>query len=66
MTERFNSGKLKNIFRFNFHKFLNGRMIVGKHAWQQEEDQKGYISNVLILQKLLNISELFKGTQDAI
>ena len=40
MTERFNSGELKNIFRVNFHKFLIGLMIVGKHAWQQEVEQK--------------------------
>ena len=32
MTERFNSGELKNIFRVNFHKFLIGLTIVGKHA----------------------------------
>ena len=30
MTERFNSGDLKNIFRANFHKFLIGLTIVGK------------------------------------
>ena len=40
MTERFISGELKNIFRVNFHKFLIGLTIDGKHAWQQEEDQK--------------------------
>ena len=32
MTERFNSGELKNIIRVNFHKFLIGLTIVGKHA----------------------------------
>ena len=40
MTERFISGELKNIFRVNFHKFLIGLTIVGKHAWQQKEEQK--------------------------
>ena len=39
MKERFNSGESSFIFGINFHKFLAGRMIVGKHAWQQEEDQ---------------------------
>ena len=40
MTERFICGELKNIFRVNFHKFLIGLTIVGKHAWQQEEEAK--------------------------
>ena len=31
-------------FRINFHKYFIGRMIVGKHAWQQEEEQEGDIS----------------------
>ena len=39
--ERFISGELKNIFRVNSHKFLIGLTIDGKHAWQQEEEQKG-------------------------
>ena len=51
MTERFNSGELKNIFRVNFHEFLIGRMIVGKHACQQEEEQKGDISTALMFQE---------------
>ena len=38
MTERFNSGELKNIFRVNFHKFLIGLTIDGKHACQQDEE----------------------------
>ena len=38
--ERFISGELKKIFRVNSHKFLIGLTIVGKHAWQQEEEQK--------------------------
>ena len=41
-------------------------MIVGKHAWQQEEEQKGDISAVLILQDKFFISELFKDIQDVI
>ena len=38
--EQFNSGELSFIFETNSHKFLVGQMIVGKFAWQQEEDQK--------------------------
>ena len=64
--ERFISGELKNNFRVNFHKFLIGLTIDGKHAWQEEEEQKGDISIALIFQKQLFISELFKDTQDAI
>ena len=41
-------------------------MIVGKHAWQQEEDQKEDISTALIFQEQLFISELFKDTQDEV
>ena len=33
-TEQFNSGESRTFFKINFHKFLIGRMIVGKHAWQ--------------------------------
>ena len=51
MTERFNSGELKNNFRVNFHKFLIGLTIVGKHAWQQEEERKGDISTALMFQE---------------
>ena len=40
MTEQFNSGESSFIFGINFHKTNIGRMIVGKHAWQEEEDQK--------------------------
>ena len=38
-------------------------MIVGRHAWQQEEERKGDISTVLIFQEQLFISELFKDIQ---
>ena len=34
-TEQFNSGELRIIFGFSI-----GRMIVGKHAWLQEEEQR--------------------------
>ena len=66
MTEQFNSGESSFIFGINFHKTNIGRMIVGKHAWQQEEDQKEDISNVLIFQEQLFTSELFKDTQDVV
>ena len=65
MTEQFNSGELRTIFRINFHKRSIGLMIVGRHAWQQEEDQKEDISTALIFQEQLFTSELFKDTQDA-
>ena len=65
MTEQFISGVLKKIFRVNFRKFLIGLTIVGKHAWQQEEEQKGDISAALMIQEQLFISELFKDIQDA-
>ena len=45
-------------------KLLTGLTIVGKHAWQQEE-QKGDISTALMIQEQLFISELFKDIQDA-
>ena len=37
-TEQFNSGESRIFFKNNFHKFLIGQTIVGKHAWQQEEE----------------------------
>ena len=64
--ERFISGELKKIFRINSHKFLIGLKIDGKHAWQQEEEQKGDISTALMIQEKLFISELSKDIQDAI
>ena len=64
--ERFISGELKRIFRVNSHRFLIGLTIDGKHAWQQEEEQKGDISIALMIQEQLFISELFKDIQDAI
>ena len=55
--ERFNSGKIKNIFRVNFDKYFT-------HAWQQEEERKGDMSTALMFQEYF-ISELFKDIQDA-
>ena len=66
MTEQFNSGESSFIFGINFHRFLVGWMIVGKYAWQQEEDQKEDFSTALIFQEHLFTSELFKDTQDAV
>ena len=64
--EQFNSGESSFTFEINFHKFLDGQMIVGKVAWQQEEDKKEDISIALIFQEQLFISELFKEIQDVI
>ena len=49
--EQFNSGESNFIFEINFHKFLVVQMIVGKFAWQQEEDQKEDISIALIIRE---------------
>ena len=38
-------------------------MIVGKHAWQQEKDQKEDVGTALIFQEQLFTYELFKDTQ---
>ena len=54
------------IFRTNFYKQLIGLTIVGKHAWQQEEDRKEDISTALIFQEQLFVSELFNVIQDVI
>ena len=64
--ERFISGESKKIFRVSSHKLLIGLTIDGKHAWQQEEEQKGDSSTVLVIQEQLFISEHFKDIQDAI
>ena len=65
-TEQFNSGRSRIFFRINFHTSFIGQMIVGKYAWQQEEDQKEDISIALIFQEQLFTSELFKDIQDVI
>ena len=44
--------KIKN-FLHNFHTYLIGRMIVGKHAWQQEEEHKRDISTALMCQRCI-------------
>ena len=64
--EQFNSGESSFIFGINFHKFLVAQMIVGKCAWQKEEDHQEDISTALMFQEQLFISELFKDTQDVI
>ena len=66
MMEQVISGELKSIFRVNLHKFLFGLTIDGKHALQQEEEQKGDVSTALTFQEELFIFELFKDIQDAI
>ena len=30
--------KIRIFFRINFHKYFVGQTVVGKHAWQQEEE----------------------------
>ena len=37
-TEQFNSGRSRIFFKINFHKYFTGQTIVGKYAWQQEEE----------------------------
>ena len=65
-TEQFNSGELRIIFGINFHKHSIGLMNVGRHAWQQEEEQKADISTALIFQEQFFIFELFKDIQEVI
>ena len=60
--ERFTSGESRVFFKINLHKFFIGLTLVGKHAWQLEEDQKEDISIALIFQEQLFISELLKDT----
>ena len=56
--------RIKNYLQNQFPQ-LTGLTIVGKYAWQQEEEQKGDISIALIFQEQSFISELFKDIQDA-
>ena len=49
--ERFISGEIKKIFRTNSHSLFIGLTIDGKHAWQQEEEQKGDFSSALMIQE---------------
>ena len=58
--------RIKNYLQSQFLQIpFFGLTIVGKHAWQQEEEQKGDISNAMMIQEQLFISELFKDIQDA-
>ena len=50
-NKRFISGESSFIFGINFQKFLIGQTIDGRHAWQQEEEQKGDISTALTFQE---------------
>ena len=49
--ERIISEELMKIFRISSHNILIGLAIDGKHAWQQEEEQKGDISIALTVQE---------------
>ena len=53
-------------FIINFHKHSIGLTIVGRHAWQQEEEQTEDISIALIFQEQFFTSVLFKDIQDVI
>ena len=48
MTGWVNSVELKNNFNVNPLKFFIGLRIVGKHVWQQQQEQKGDVSIVLM------------------
>ena len=61
-----NLEKLKNIFRVNFHEFLFGLTIDGKHGWLQEEEQIGDISIALIIREQSFTSVLFRDTMGII
>ena len=56
----------RKIFRIHSHNLFIGLTVDGKHVWQQEEEQKGDSSAVLMIQEQLFIFELFKDIQDAI
>ena len=58
--------RTKENLQNQFHNLFIGLTIDGKHVWQQEEEQKGDSSTVLMIQEQLFISELFKGIHDAI
>ena len=44
-------GESKKIFRTNSHSLFIGLTIDGKHAWQQEEEQRGDFSTALVIQE---------------
>ena len=58
--------RIKKYLQSQFAQIPYGLTIDGKHACQQEEEQKGDISTALTVQEQLFISELFKDIQDAI
>ena len=58
--------RINSIFEIILHKYNIGLMSVGKLVWQQEEDQKGDISTVLIIREEFFTSELFKDTLETI
>ena len=67
MTERFKCWRIQESSSESISTNpLLVRMIVGKHAWQQEEDQKEDISITLIIREQSFTSELFKDIQDVI
>ena len=41
--------RIEENLQSQFHKFLIGLTIDGKHAWQEEEEQKGDISTALMI-----------------
>ena len=43
--------EIKEIFRIHSHSLFTGLTIDGKHAWQQEEEQKGDSSTALMIQE---------------
>ena len=52
-------------YKIIFHKYFIGLMIVGRYAWQQEEEQKRRHQHCTDIQEQSFISELFKDIQDA-
>ena len=51
MTQQFNSGELKKIFRNIFCLALIGLIASGRKAWQEEEDTRKDASILLILKE---------------
>ena len=52
--------RIKNYLQSQFPQIPFGLTVVGKHAWQQEEEQKEDISTALMIQEQLIIAELSK------
>ena len=59
------SGESKKIIRIIHHTLFIGLTASGKYAWQEEETREDS-SIVLVLQKQLCMSELFRDLQDAV